>query len=135
MPATKPMLMLADVKAILAAAEAHAEKQQWAVTIVVVDEGGHALGLIRRDGCSALASQIAAEKARVAALSRRETVFYEQMINQGRNAFLSAPVDGLIEGGVPILFGGHCIGAVGVSGVKSEQDAEVAKAGIAALAQ
>lgn len=133
MPATKPYLLLADVKAVLAAAEAHALKNQWPVTIVVVDDGGHALGLLRLDGCSAFASKVAAEKARVAALSRRETQFYENMINQGRNAFLSAPIEGMIEGGVPILIDGHCLGAVGVSGVKSEQDAEIARAGVAAL--
>lgn len=130
---SKPYLRLVDVKAILTAAEAYALKQQWPVTIVVVDEGGHSMGLLRLDGCSAFASKIALEKAHVAALSRRETLFYETMINQGRNAFLSAPVDGMIEGGVPIMVDGHCIGAVGVSGVKSDQDAEVAKAGIAGL--
>lgn len=134
MPATKPYLLLADVKAVLAAAEAHALKNQWPVCIVVVDDGGHTLGLLRLDGCSAFASKVAAEKARVAALARRETQFYENMINQGRNAFLSAPIEGMIEGGVPIIVDGHCLGAVGVSGVKSEQDAEVAKTGIAALA-
>lgn len=130
----RPYLRLADAKAILAAAEAYAMARQWAVTIVVADEGGNALASLRLDGCAALGGQIAAEKARVAALSRRESAVYENMINQGRTAFLSAPVNGLLEGGVPILRDGHCIGAVGVSGVKSDQDAETAKAGIAALA-
>jgi uncharacterized protein GlcG (DUF336 family) len=129
----KPYLRLADAKAMLAAAEAHAIKNQWAVTIVVVDEGGNPLASLRLDGCAALGGQIAAEKARAAALSRRESGFYENMINQGRTAFLSAPVSGLLEGGVPVVVDGHCIGAVGVSGVKSEQDAETARAGIAAL--
>lgn len=129
----KPYLRLADAKAILAAAEAHAQKNQWAVTIVVVDESGTPLASLRLDGCAPLGGQIAAEKARVSALGRRESGFYENMINQGRTAFLSAPVSGLLEGGVPIVVDGHCIGAVGVSGVKSEQDAETAKAGIAAL--
>lgn len=129
----KPYLRLADAKAILAAAEAHALANQWPVTIVVVDEGGNPLASLRLDGCAPLGGQIAAEKARVAALSRRESSVYENMINQGRTAFLSAPVSGLLEGGVPILVDGHCIGAVGVSGVKSDQDAETAKAGIAVL--
>jgi glc operon protein GlcG len=129
----KPYLRAAEVKAILAAAEAHALAQQWPVAIVVVDEGGHALASLRLDGCAALGIQVAAEKARVAALARRESGFYETMINQGRTAFLSAPVNGLLEGGVPIVVDGHCLGAVGVSGVKSEQDAETAKAGVAAL--
>lgn len=130
---SKPYLRAAEVKAILAAAEKHALANNWAVTIIVADEGGHAMGSLRLDGCAAMAGIIAAEKARVAALSRRESAVYENMINQGRNAFLSAPLDGFLEGGVPIIVDGHCIGSVGVSGVKSEQDAETAKAGIAAL--
>jgi glc operon protein GlcG len=130
---SRPYLRAADAKAILAAAEAHAIKNQWAVTIVVADEGGNPLASLRLDGCAPLGGQIAAEKARVAALSRRESGFYENMINQGRTAFLSAPVSGLLEGGVPVVVDGHCIGAVGVSGVKSEQDAETARAGVAAL--
>ena len=130
---SRPYLRLADAKAILAAAEAHAQKNQWAVAIIVTDETGTPLASVRLDGCAPLGGQIAAEKARVAALSRRESGFYENMINQGRTAFLSAPVSGLLEGGVPIMVEGHCIGAVGVSGVKSEQDAETARAGIAAL--
>jgi glc operon protein GlcG len=130
---SKPYLRLADAKAILAAAEAHAQKNQWAVAIIVVDETGTPLASLRLDGCAPMGGQIAAEKARVAALSRRESGFYETMINQGRTAFLSAPLNGFLEGGVPVVVDGHCIGAVGVSGVKSEQDAETAKAGIAAL--
>jgi uncharacterized protein GlcG (DUF336 family) len=75
-----------------------------------------------------------AAKARTAALGRRESRIYEEMINQGRMSFLSAPeVQGLLEGGVPIMLDGHCVGAVGVSGVKSAEDAEVARTGIAAL--
>lgn len=131
--ASRPYLRLADAKAMLAAAEAHALKNQWAVAIIVTDETGTPLASLRLDGCAPLGGQIAAEKARVAALSRRESGFYETMINQGRTAFLSAPVSGLLEGGVPVVVDGHCIGAIGVSGVKSEQDAEVARAGLAAL--
>jgi glc operon protein GlcG len=133
MPATKPYLLLADAKAILAAAEAHALANSWAVAIIVADEGGNVLASVRLDGCAPMAGIIAAEKARVAALSRKESAVYEAMINQGRTAFLSAPLDGFLEGGVPIVVDGHTIGSVGVSGVKSEQDAETAKAGIAAL--
>lgn len=133
MLATKPYLQLADAKAILAAAEAHALANQWAVAIIVTDDAGYPLASLRLDGCAAMAAQIAAEKARVAALSRRESGFYENMINQGRTAFVSAPLTGFLEGGVPILVDGQCIGAVGVSGVKSEQDAEVAKAGAFAV--
>jgi uncharacterized protein GlcG (DUF336 family) len=131
---TKPFLSLAEVKRIAAAAEAEALAHRWAVTIAVVDDGGHLLWLQRLDGAAPVSAQIAPAKARTAALGRRESRLYEEMINQGRASFLSAPgIEGLLEGGVPITVDGHCIGAVGVSGVKSVEDAQIAKAGIAAL--
>lgn len=131
---TRPMLTLADVRAIAQAAETEARAQGWAVTIAIVDDGGHLLWLQRLDGAAPLSSHIAPAKARTAALGRRESKVYEDTINQGRYAFLSVPaVDGLLEGGVPIVVDGHCVGAVGVSGVKSSEDAQVARAGIAAL--
>ena len=78
---------------------------------------------------------MATAKARTAALGKRESKLYEEMINQGRTAFLSAPgLAGLLEGGVPILVDGHLVGAVGVSGVKSSEDAQVARAGVASVA-
>ena len=131
---TKPYLALADVKRIAAAAEAEAAANQWIVTIAIVDDGGHLLWLQRLDGAAPLSAHIAPAKARTAALGRRESKVYEDVINQGRTSFLSVPeVEGLLEGGVPILVDGHCLGAVGVSGVKSNEDAQIAKAGIAAL--
>ena len=131
---TKAVLELADVKAIAAAAEAEALKNQWAVTIAIVDDGGHLLWLQRLDGAPPLSSHIAPAKAHTAALGRKESKVYEDIVNQGRAAFLSAPaVQGLLEGGVPVLKDGQCIGAVGVSGVKSSEDAQIAKAGIAAI--
>lgn len=131
----KPMLCLDDVKSIVAAAEAEALQHGWAVCIAVTDDGGHLLALQRLDGASAISSAIAPAKARTAALGRRESKVYEEMINQGRVSFLSAPeLQGMLEGGVPIMVDGHCIGAVGVSGVKSSEDAQVARAGISALA-
>ena len=131
---TKPTLELADVKAIAAAAEAEALKNQWAVAIAVVDDGGHVLWLQRLDGAAAISAQIAPAKAQTAALGRRESRLYEEMINGGRVSFLSAPqLQGLLEGGVPIVKDGQCLGAVGVSGVKSTEDAQIARAGIAAL--
>jgi uncharacterized protein GlcG (DUF336 family) len=129
----KPALTLDDVKRIGAAAEAEAVKNAWPVTIAIVDDGGHLLWLQRLDGAGPMSAQIAPAKARAAALSRRESKFYEDVINQGRAAFLSAPVEGLLEGGVPVMVEGQCVGAVGVSGVKSAEDAQIAKAGIAAL--
>ena len=130
---TKPVLEAADVKAI-AAAEAEALKHQWAVTIAIVDDGGHLLHLNRLDGAAPVSSHIAPAKARTAALGQRESKVYEDIVNGGRTAFLSAPtIDGLLEGGVPIMQNGACLGAVGVSGVKSPEDAQVARAGIAVL--
>lgn len=131
---TKPYLSAEDARRIAAAAEAEARKNNWAVTIAIVDDGGHLLLLHRLDGAAPISSHIGPEKARAAALGRRETKLYEDMINQGRTAFLSAPLQGMLEGGVPILLDGQCVGAVGVSGVKSAEDAQIAKAGIAALA-
>lgn len=131
---TKPTLELADVKRIAGAAEAEALGHGWAVTIAIVDDGGHLLWLQRLDGSAPISAHIAPAKAHTAALGQRESKVYEDMINQGRNAFLSVPeVQGLLEGGVPILVQGQCVGAVGVSGVKASEDAQVAKAGIAAL--
>ena len=131
---TKPELELADVKKIAAAAEAEALKNQWAVTIAIVDDGGHLLCLQRLDGAAAVSSHIAPAKAHTAALGRRESKVYEDIVNGGRTAFLSAPaINGLLEGGVPIMKDGQCLGAVGVSGVKSSEDAQIARAGIAAL--
>jgi len=131
---TKPMLTLEDVKKIAAAAEAEAKSNNWAVTIAIVDDGGHLLWLQRLDGAAPISAHIAPAKAHSAAVGRKETKVYEDIINNGRFAFLSAPhVDGLLEGGVPIVIEGQCLGAVGVSGVKSSDDAQIARAGIAAL--
>jgi uncharacterized protein GlcG (DUF336 family) len=131
---TKPTLSLEDVRAVAAGAEAEAQAHGWAVTIAIVDDGGHLLWLQRLDGAAPISAQIAPAKARTAALGRRESKAYEEMINQGRTSFLSAPgLEGLLEGGVPIVVDGHCVGAVGVSGVKSSEDAQTARAGIARL--
>ncbi len=131
---TKSVLTLSDVRAIAQAAEAEALANQWAVTIAIVDDGGHLLWLQRLDGAAPISAHIGPAKARTAALGRRESKVYEDVINQGRTSFLSAPtLEGMLEGGVPILVDGQCVGAVGVSGVKSTEDAQIARAGIAAL--
>ena len=130
---TKPCLTDEDASRIGAAAAAEARSHQWPVSIAIVDDGGHLLWLQRLDGAAPISAQIAPAKARTAALGRRESKGYEDMINQGRMSFLSAPgLEGMLEGGVPILAGGQCVGAVGVSGVKSSEDAQIARAGIAA---
>ncbi len=131
---SKPFLELADIKLIAAAAEAEAVANKWAVSISIVDDGGHLLWLQRLDGAAPISAQIAPAKARTAATGRRESRIYEEMINAGRVSFLSAPgMEGLLEGAVPIIKDGHCLGAVGVSGVKSSEDVQIARAGIAAL--
>ncbi len=131
---TRPFLEAEDIKKVAAAAEAEALKNNWAVTIAIVDEGGHLLWLQRLDGAPPISAHIAPAKANTAALGRRESRVYEEVINGGRMSFLSAPdLKGMLEGGVPILKDGQCLGAVGVSGVKSTEDAQVARAGIAAI--
>ncbi len=131
----KAFLELADVKAMAQAAEAEALKNNWAVSIAIVDDGGHLLWLQRLDGAPPISSHIAPAKANTAALGRRESKVYEDVINGGRMSFLSAPdLKGMLEGGVPIVKDGQVIGAIGVSGVKSTEDVQVGRAGIAALA-
>ena len=131
---TKPTLTLNDVRAIAAAAETEAITHGWAVTLAIVDDGGHLLWLQRLDGAAPISAEIAPAKARTAALGRRDSKVYEDMINGGRVSFLSAPVlHGMLEGGEPIVVEGQVEGAVGVSGVKSTEDAQIARAGIAAL--
>ncbi len=131
---TKYFLESKDIETIATAAKAEAVKNNWAVTIAIVDEGGHLLWLQRLDGAAPISAHIAPAKAQTAALGRRETKIYEDIINNGRLSFLSAPViHGMLEGGVPIIKDGMVIGAVGVSGVKSNEDAQIAKAGISAI--
>lgn len=132
----KPAFQLefADVQKIAHAAAAEAQRNGWAVSIAIVDEGGHLLHFQRLDGAAAMSSHMAPAKAHTAAVARRPSKVYEELINGGRYSFLSAPLlEGMLEGGVPILKDGQCLGAVGVSGVKSQEDAQIAQAGIAAL--
>ncbi len=131
---SKAVLQETEVSQILAAAKAYAQDKGWAVTISVVDDGGHLLGLTRLDGAAPISAHISPAKAHTAALGQRATKTYEDIINNGRTAFLSAPlIQGMLEGGVPVVVDGQVIGAVGVSGVQSNQDVEIAEAGIAAL--
>ena len=130
---SKPVLTLDDVKKIAAAAEAEAVKNNWAVTISIVDDGGHLLWLQRLDGAAPVSAWIGPQKAVTAAIGRRESAVYEKMVNEGRMSFLSVTPVTPLEGGVPIVVDGQYVGAVGVSGVKSTEDVQIAKAGIAAL--
>jgi len=130
---SKAVLSQTEVQQILKAARSEAQNNQWAVSIAIVDDGGHPLALERLDECAPISAYIATEKARTSALGRRESKGYEDMVNGGRHAFLSAPLLTSLEGGVPIIVDGQVIGAIGVSGVTSAQDAQVAKAGAHSL--
>jgi uncharacterized protein GlcG (DUF336 family) len=135
---TRPVLTHDELRKMAAACEAEALSNQWNVTFAIVDDGGHLLWLQRLDGAAPSSAEIGPAKARLAALGRRETRVYEEMINNGRVSFLSglsqAGLRGAgLEGGVPIMVDGHCVGAIGVSGVKSAEDAQIAQAGIKAL--
>ena len=126
------LLTLADVKHIAAAAEAEAINCGWAVSIAVCDAGGHPLWLQRMDGAPLMSALVAPEKARTSVLSGKPSKAFEDMVNNGRYAALAMPVVPL-EGGEPIVVDGLVIGAVGVSGVKAGEDAQVARAGVGAL--
>lgn len=131
---TKPVLTLEEARQIVAAAEEEARKNSLNVAIAVVDDGGHLLCFGRMDHVAPIASYIAPNKAKTAAMGVRESRIYEDMINNGRYAVLSVPhIEGLLEGGVPIMVGEQCVGAIGISGAKSHEDVIIAKAGIAAV--
>ena len=129
---TRPCLTLEDCRKIGAAAQAEARKNNWIVVVAILDDGGHLLWLERMDGASPFNAQVAVEKGRSAAVSRRSTKNWEDRIAAGRNAVLNMPVLP-IQGGVPIMVDGECVGAVGVSGVQSHEDEQIAQAGIDAL--
>lgn len=126
-------LEVEDVQAALEAAKAEALKNSWVVSIAVVDDGGHPLGFLRLNEAAPVTAQIAFGKARTAALGRRESKSYEDVVKNGRTAFLSVADLTMLEGAVPVIVAGQCVGAVGVSGVKSDQDAQIANAGIRAI--
>ncbi|MCI0510175.1 glc operon protein GlcG [Chromohalobacter marismortui] len=130
---TQAVLELSDVNQLLDAGQREAEANGWAVTIAVADAGGHLLGLRRLDGAAPFSAGIATEKARNAAIGRKETQAFEDMINNGRTAFVSAPMQALLAGGVPLIIDGEVVASVGISGVKPDQDVHVAKAAVAAL--
>jgi uncharacterized protein GlcG (DUF336 family) len=128
----RPALTLDDVKTVLAAAEAEARRHGWEVAIAVHDDGGHLLGFARMDGATPANAEIAQRKSLTAALSRRSSKSWEERIAGGRLAMLAMPLLP-VQGGLPITAEGHCIGGVGVSGVQSHEDEQIAQAGIDAL--
>ena len=129
---TRPMLTLDDCKKISAAAEAEAKKNSWNVCIAILDDGGHLLHLARMDGSTPANARIAVEKGRTAAETRRSTATWQERISK-RPELLRMPGVTPVQGGLPIVMDGTCVGAVGISGVQSHEDEQIAKAGIAAL--
>jgi glc operon protein GlcG len=129
---TKSCLTSADVKKILAACEAEAAKSKWAVSIAVVDDGGFLLGLSRMDGASAITAEVATGKARTSAMTKRPSKFFEDRVKE-RPAFVNFPAGILVQGGLPLIHDNDCVGAIGVSGVQSHEDEQVAQAGVNVL--
>ena len=129
----RPSLTSADVHKMMAACKAEADKNKWTVTIAIVDEGGFLLQLERMDGAVATTAEVAAGKARTAALTRRPSKFWEDRVKE-RPAFVDFPAGLLIQGGVPVMYQNECVGGIGVSGVQSHEDEQIAQAGAAAVA-
>jgi glc operon protein GlcG len=129
---TKPSLTLADVKQMLTACEAEAERNNWAVAISIVDDGGFLLGFARLDGAPAISAEVSLGKARTSAMTRRPSKVFEDRVKE-RPGFVTFPAGTLIQGGVPIMHQNECVGAIGVSGVQSHEDEQIATAGVKAL--
>jgi glc operon protein GlcG len=129
---TKPSLTLADVKTMLAACEAEAAKNKWAVAISIVDEGGFLLGFQKMDGAPTISGEVSIGKARTSAMTKRPSKFFEDRVKE-RPAFVNFPAGILIQGAVPLIHQNECVGAIGVSGVQSHEDEQVAQAGANAL--
>lgn len=130
---TRPVLTQEDCLKICAAAEVEARRNKWPAAIAILDDGGHLLHFTRMDGATPANAAIAVEKARTSALSRRTSGNWEERIKAGRTSMLKMPGILPVQGGVPIVAEGTCIGAVGVSGVQSHEDEQIAQAGIDAL--
>ena len=130
---TRPVLTLEDCLKIHAAAEAEARNNNWIVAIAILDDGGHLLHFARMDGATPANAGIALEKGRTAAISRRSTGKWQEFVKAGRTEMIKMPGILPVQGGLPIVADGACIGAVGVSGVQSHQDEQIAQAGIDAL--
>jgi glc operon protein GlcG len=129
---SKQCLTTTDVKKMLAACEAEAAKNNWAVAIAVVDEAGFLLGFTRMDGAPTISGEVSIGKARTSAMTKRPSKFFEDRVKE-RPAFANFPAGILIQGAVPVVYQNECVGAVGVSGVQSHEDEHVAQAGANAL--
>jgi uncharacterized protein GlcG (DUF336 family) len=134
-PATRQVLTLEIAKRIASAAAAEATANKWTVVIAILDEGGHLMYLERIDDTQIASIQVAQAKARSAVGFKRPTKVFEDAVAGGRTAILSLPDAMPVEGGVPLVLNGRVVGAIGVSGVTSQQDGQIAQAGAAALAK
>ena len=129
----KPCLTSADVKKMMAACVAEAENNKWIVSVAIVDEAGFLLGFERMDGAAPISTDVSCGKARTSALTKRPSKFFEDRIKE-RPGFVTFPTPGVMfQGGVPIVHQGECVGAIGVSGVQSHEDEQIAQAGVTAL--
>ena len=131
--ADKKALTLEAAKKIAAAAEAEATKNKWNVVIAIVDDGGHLIYLQRMDGTQTGSVDVAIKKAQTAMSFKRPTKVFEEAIAGGRNALLALHGALPLEGGLPLMSGAQQLGAIGVSGVKSTEDGQIAKAGADAV--
>jgi uncharacterized protein GlcG (DUF336 family) len=129
---TRPELTLEDCKKMSAAAEAEARRNNWNVAIAILDDGGHLLHLVRMDGATPANAEIAVQKARTAATTRRSSKSWEERVAGGRLVMMKMPVLP-VQGGLPVLFEGTCVGGIGASGVQSHEDEQIVQAGIDAL--
>jgi len=129
---TRPALTLADCEKVMAAAVDEARRNKWIVAIAILDDGGHLLHFARMDGASPASARIAVAKGRTAAESRRASGTWQERI-KSRPELMQMPGILPVQGGVPIIVEGSCVGAVGVSGVQSQEDEQIAQAGIDAL--
>ncbi|MBP8064299.1 MAG: heme-binding protein [Acinetobacter sp.] len=125
---TTHTLTLADAEFLLDQAQKYAVENSFNVSIAVVDVTGSLLTMKRMDGAAPISATICQEKAKCSALSTKPSKVFEDMIKNGRNGFLSiSNFVGLLEGGLPIVYEEQVVGAVGVSGVQSHQDADIAQ--------
>ena len=125
---SKEIMALEDVKRVVEAAEAEAKRNDWNVVIAVVDDGGH-LMYLQREKVQLGSIDVAITKAKTALMFRRPSKFWEDTIADGRQGYLALRDMLPIEGGIPLRHNGEIVGAIGVSGVQSSQDGQIAQAG------
>ena len=130
---TKQCLTLADVKTMIAACEAASLVATIGWRASIVDDGGFLLGFQRMDGAPAISAEVSMGKAKTSAMTKRPSKFFEDRIKE-RPAFAGFPAGILIQGGMPVMHQNECVGAIGVSGVQSHEDEQIAQAGVSALA-